>query len=232
MTRGLFITATGTGVGKTFLTRGLARALCTRGNTVAAIKPLETDCHPRPLDAHALARACGRPDLAENPDLYRVPPPLAPYAATLAGEPPPPDPADLASTVHRLAHAADVVLVEGAGGLLVPLDATHTMADLGRALAMPLLLVTRDGLGVLSHTLTAVESARARSLPIAAVVLTRHTATDADPSLETNARILRERFAPIPVLSFPSSADDDDALARAAEAAGLLDLLDPPEPQG
>lgn len=228
MTRGLFVTATGTGVGKTFVTRGIARALRLHGVSVAAIKPLETDCHPRPLDAHALARACDRPELAEAPGLYRVPPPLAPYAATLAGQPPPPDPSDLASIVQRLARDAEVVLVEGAGGLLVPLDPARTMADLGRALGLPLLFVTRDGLGVLSHTLTAVEAAQARALPIAAVLLTRHDASADDPSLETNARILREQLAPVPVLSFPPARDDDHALAHAAEAAGLLALFEQP----
>jgi dethiobiotin synthetase len=223
--KGLFVTATGTGVGKTFVTRGLARALLRRGNPVYAIKPLETGCTPDPLDAVALARACGRPELARAPGLYRVAPPLSPYAATLAGCRPSPTPAELATSVRALAASDAVVLVEGAGGLLVPLDAHRTMADLAAALALPLLLVANDALGVLSFTFTAVESAHARELPIAGVVLTRTAPASPDDSTQHNATILAERLAPVPVLRFPHCTDDDDALADAAEQAGLLTLL-------
>ncbi|MFW5925199.1 MAG: dethiobiotin synthase [Myxococcota bacterium] len=223
--RGWFVTATGTGVGKTFVTRGLATALRRRGHPVAAIKPVETGCAPDPLDARALARACGRPELASAPGLYRAPPPVAPYAATLSGLPAPPPPDHLAATVRALAPDTDITLVEGAGGLLVPLDRERTMADLARALGLPLLLVADDGLGVLSFTLTAADAARARGLDVAAVVLVRREASPADPSRETNGRILAERLAPVPVLQFPHCADEDRALADAAEAAGLLALV-------
>jgi len=90
MTPGLFVGGTGTGVGKTYVARALARALSREaGRAVAALKPLETGCDPDPLDALALAGACGRPELAHHRGLYRVPPPLAPYAATLGGLPAP-----------------------------------------------------------------------------------------------------------------------------------------------
>ncbi|MDD9934512.1 MAG: dethiobiotin synthase, partial [Myxococcales bacterium] len=78
---GWFVTGVGTGVGKTYISRGLTRALADSGRSVAAIKPLETGVAPDPLDARALARACGRPELATAPGLYRVAPPLAPHAA-------------------------------------------------------------------------------------------------------------------------------------------------------
>lgn len=226
MTRGLFVTATGTGVGKTFVTRGLAAALCRAGRPAAAIKPLETDCNPSPGDALALARACGRPALAHAPGLYRAHAPLAPYAATLAGEPAPPHPATLAQTVHGLLEPTELALVEGAGGLLVPLDADHTMADLAAALHLPVLVVAADGLGVLSATLTAVESARARDLSLAAVVLVRLGSEEtADPSPVSNARILEERLPDVPIKSFPACRDDDAALADAADISGLSYLL-------
>jgi dethiobiotin synthetase len=223
--KGLFVTATGTGVGKTFVTRGLARALLRRGDPVYAIKPLETGCAPDPLDALALARACGRSELARAPGLYRVAPPLSPYAATLAGCTPPPTPAELTASVRALAAPDALVLVEGAGGLLVPLDARRSMADLAAALALPLLLVANDALGVLSFTFTVVESAHARELPVAGVVLTRTApASPHDGSTQHNATILAERLSPVPVLRFPHCTDDDDALADAAEQAGLLSL--------
>lgn len=219
---GLFITGTGTGVGKTWLTRGLAAALHRRGVSVAAIKPLETGCDPDPADALELARACGREELARAPGLYRARPPLAPYAATLEGEPPVDLDAVLAATRDL---AADVTLVEGAGGLLVPLDAEHTLAELAAALALPLVIVARDGLGVLSATLTTAECAARRGLVLRAVVLSPpNDPHDASPA--TNARILQERLD-CPVLRYAPARDDDAVLADAAERL-LAVLLDRP----
>jgi dethiobiotin synthetase len=218
MTR-LFVSGTGTGVGKTWVTRGLARALARRGAAVVAVKPLETGCEPDPADAVALARACGRPELAQAPGLYRARLPLAPWAATLEGEPPP-DLDALVRTTRDLMAAADVALVEGAGGVRVPLDDERDVLDLVAALELPLLLVATDQLGVLSHALTAYEASIAHGVTVAAVVLTRG---GRDPSCRTNARILAERL-PCPVLAFPPvEHDDDDSLADAAEP--LLALL-------
>lgn len=222
---GLFVTATGTGVGKTWVTRGVARAAFRAGRRFPAVKPIETGCAPDPLDAVALARACGRPALAHADGLYRARPSLSPYAASLEGDPPVPSLDALVRACAALAADADGVLVEGAGGLLVPLDATRTIADLARALALPLLVVAEDTLGVLSHVLTACESARARSLRLAGVVLTQREASRDDASTRTNRRILAERLD-APVFSFPACRDDDDALADAADRAGLVRLLD------
>jgi dethiobiotin synthetase len=224
---GLFITGTGTGIGKTFVTRSLIGALRRRDRTVAALKPLETGCDPDPDDALALAHACRQPDLARAPGLYRAPAPLAPYAATLAGHAAPPPISDLAQTIRHLRDHTrpDHLLVEGAGGLLVPITHESSVADLACALALPLVLVAPDGLGVLSHTLTAYECARARALPIAGVVLSRHTADPSDRSSETNARILAERLDGTPVLTFPRCEDDDEALANVGDAWHLADLL-------
>ncbi|HJL19243.1 MAG TPA: dethiobiotin synthase [Sandaracinaceae bacterium LLY-WYZ-13_1] len=215
MTR-LFVTATGTEVGKTWLTRGLAAALRARGRRVAAIKPLETGCRPDPSDALALAEACGRPELANAPGLYRAERPLAPYAANLAGESAP-DLDALVDATRALADDAEVALVEGAGGLLVPLDATRTIADLVAALGTPVVLVARDRLGVLSHTLTAFESAERRGIDVRAVVLScSPEASDEDPSPRSNRRILAERL-PTPVLPYPRSDGRTASLARAAD---------------
>ncbi len=222
---GWFVTGVGTGIGKTFISRALTRALAASGRSVAAIKPLETGVASDPLDARALARACGRPELATAPGLYRVAPPLAPHAATLEGAAPPPDPGLLAHRVRELSSGADRLIVEGAGGLLVPLDARRTIADLARALALPLLIVAPDRLGVLSDVLTCVESATARGLTVAAVILSQHQHEPDDPSRRTNRRILQRRL-PSPVLTFPSCLDDDRALADAARHCGLLAALE------
>jgi dethiobiotin synthetase len=216
-----FVTGTGTGIGKTFVTRALARAGARRAMRVAALKPLETGCNPQPADAFALERAALRSDLARAPGLYRAPLPLAPYAATLAGTPPPPPLSELASTIEEHVRDADLALVEGAGGLLVPYDAERTLADLALALAYPLILIAPDGLGVLSHTLTAYEAAERRGLAVAAVILTRHNLDPKDKSAGTNQRILAERID-APVRSFPRCDDDDEALANAADSWEIL----------
>jgi dethiobiotin synthetase len=128
--------------------------------------------------------------------------------------------------LHAFEATHDRVLVEGAGGLLVPLDREHTMADLALALDYPLLLVAPDRLGVLSHVLTAYEAAMTRKLRIAAVVLTQvERDSPDDPSRATNTRILRERLDS-PVLQFPHVDDNDDMLAAAAVASGLIAALD------
>jgi len=209
----LFVTATGTEVGKTWVTRGLALALRARGQDVLALKPFETGVvDGRARDAADLERA-SRPSSAS---FYRVPPPLAPYAATLEGHEAP----DLDAIAKELAAArADVVLAEGAGGIAVPLSAEDDVRDFLRRLEWPVLLVTKDALGVLSHTLTAVSYGA--GLEIAAVVLVRH---DQARSQTTNRRILEERIAP-PVGVIASNDGRDDAVRDAVERSGLVEIV-------
>ncbi len=197
-----FVTGTGTDVGKTYVTRSLALALRAHGEKVVALKPLETGCDPEPLDAIALAEACARPELAHLDGLYRRRPPLAPLAATLAGEAPL-DWRAVRAAVRPFLDEPNVI-VEGAGGLLVPVDAQRTIADLAMDLALPLIVVAPDGLGVLSHVLTTLESAARRHLPVAAVVLRQPPAAEAarDCSITSNVDILATRTE-APVLRFP-----------------------------
>lgn len=202
-----FVSGTGTGVGKTWVTRGLARALARRGEHVLALKPIETGCEDGPADARALARACGHPEIADDPAFYRARAALAPYAATLEGEAPPDLPA-IAARVRELAATTGMALVEGAGGLRTPIDDEHDLSDLADAIGAPLILVGRDELGVLSQMLAVHRPS------VALCVLTQIASPDA--SARTNARILAERLA-CPVLRFPCAPDDDDALADAAE---------------
>lgn len=223
MIPGLFVTATGTGAGKTFLARGLARALVSRGARVAALKPLETGCvDGLALDAVALARAAGRPELATAAGLYRARLAAAPYAATLAGEAPVPSTRALVRAIADACAGASHAVVEGAGGLLVPLDHARTTADLIRALRLPAVVVAPDVLGVLSHVLTLEQAARALDVPVAGVILSRFPA--ADISRTNNAQILRERLD-VPVFILDPCDDDDDALAAAVTNAGLLELI-------
>jgi dethiobiotin synthetase len=126
----------------------------------------------------------------------------------------------LKRSVLDVASDYQAVLVEGAGGLFVPINRTQLVADLVQALDLPVLLVATNRLGVLSHVLAAVEAATQRGLRIAALVLNQNAAELADdPSLRTNPAILAERLA-CPVLDFPSVAPGE--LAAAASTSGLL----------
>jgi dethiobiotin synthetase len=237
---GLFITATGTGAGKTFVTRGLAAALQVAGHSVAALKPIETgmpgdaqlESALASTDAALLAQAAGRPGFGQADGFYRAAMPAAPRAVSLATGSAAPDLEQLTAAIRAAAHGATALLVEGAGGLLVPLDRERTIADLALQLELPILLVAPNALGVLSHTLTACESAERRRLPLAAIVLTELAPlSDAsDPSRPHNAAILRERV-PCPVLTFPFCADGKDATLAAAAASAQLPTLLPPAPR-
>lgn len=216
----LFVAGTGTGVGKTSVAAALTQLLVFTQFSVVSVKPIETGCEPDPLDAIALAAACKRPELSRHPGFYRARAAVSPYAATLGGEPPP-DFDAIVDACRSLASEADPLIVEGAGGLLVPLDATHTIADLAMALGSKLVLVAPDRLGVLSDVLATVECAQRRGLAVAAIVLNRGVAP-ADPSREHNARILRERLS-IPVLTLEAAPEPDrlDAIRN----CGLIDAL-------
>lgn len=207
-----FITATGTEVGKTVVTTALAHAAVAAGHRTAALKPLETGVEPVALDATTLEAACERVGVAEQKGFYRAPLPLAPWAATLAGCEPPPAISELVTACAAAGAGCDVVLIEGAGGVLVPVTEDTDVVDLIRALGAPSILVAQDGLGVLSHTLTAYEALVARQVPVAAVVLGQHQIDEGDVSVASNASILRARL-PCPVLTIGRVTDVASSVA-------------------
>ena len=169
--RGLFVTGTDTGVGKTVLAAALAAALRADGVDVAAFKPVVTGLDEpeddRPADHELLAAAAGRP--AGEVTAHRFGPAVSPHlAAELAGTAL--DPAALVAGARGL--RADVVIAEGVGGLLVPLTLGYTIRDLAVDLGWPLVIAARPGLGTINHSLLTVEAARAAGLDVRAVVLT------------------------------------------------------------
>jgi dethiobiotin synthetase len=223
--RGLFVSGTGTGVGKTFVTRAIAAALHASGKKVAALKPIETGItEGMPRDSELLANSTQRPELADFRGFYRHPLPLAPYAAALETGAPPPSLRVLVDSIHQAARGSEFALVEGAGGLFVPIDGRETIAELVAALGLPLLLVAPNALGVLSTALTTAECARARGIELRGIVLVDPQNEQDDPSVRTNARILDERLG-APVFEFPRTDDSDEALAVAASTSGLLSIV-------
>lgn len=168
--KGLFVTATDTGVGKTTVSCALLSAWRRSGRRVAAMKPCETGGGD---DAEKLIAACGRPLDPSHVRPYAFPLPASPEAAAAEAKAPYVDIGNIRRCLALLSDEAELMLVEGAGGLLVPIDPGRTMADLAAGLELPLLIVARPGLGTINHTLLTVEAARARGLHVLGVVFSR-----------------------------------------------------------
>jgi dethiobiotin synthetase len=168
---GIFVTGTGTEVGKTVVAATIAHTLAGEGQRVHVFKPAVTGLNEGVETDHALLRRASGSDQSDEqiaPNRYG--PPASPHlAAALAGEEI--DPERLRQTACAAAEDADVLVCEGVGGLLVPLSPTYLVRDLAADLGYPLVVVASPGLGTINHTLLTIESARAAGLHVAAVVL-------------------------------------------------------------
>jgi dethiobiotin synthetase len=205
--RGLFITGTGTGVGKTEVAAALARLLANSGVAVRVRKPVESGCLVAdgvlvPADAMRLREAARCRDPLDVVCPYRLRTAISPErAAALESVE-----LDLARLERACRHDLgpnDFVLVEGAGGLLSPLARDGLGADLAVRLALPVLLVVADRLGCINHTLLSVEALAARGLVLAAVVLNR---MDAAGAAEMNNAADLAKWLGRPVVCVPRSA--------------------------
>ncbi|MCA0374739.1 MAG: dethiobiotin synthase [Gemmatimonadetes bacterium] len=231
----LGVTGTDTGIGKTVVTCALAALARRHGYRVGAMKPVESGIDERPVtaaglasDAERLRRACGDVDALEDVRPYALREPLAPMvAAQRAGVSV--SPATLDAARSRLEDARDLLLVEGAGGLLVPITPALSYLDLFARWECELLLVAGNRLGVLNHVLLTARAAAAAGVSIRAIVLTALSARDASVAEATNYDALRQLLPGQAVLRFPwvDRCDDLEALAVAAEGAGLTSLLPP-----
>ena len=166
----LVVSGTGTGVGKTVVTAAVAALAATRGSRVAVVKPAQTGVGPEEAgDLDDVRRLAGVTDLHEH---ARFPDPLSPAAAARRSGLPALDLHDSASRVRALAADRELVVVEGAGGLLVRYDAEGlTLADLARELAAAVLVVADPRLGTLNHTALTLEALAHRGITLAGVVL-------------------------------------------------------------
>jgi dethiobiotin synthetase len=165
----LIITGTGTGVGKTVTTAAIAALAAARGERVAVVKPAQTGVPGDVPDADTVTRLSGVTDTHE---LARFPDPLSPEAAARLSGLPPLDMRVAADYVAQLATERDLVLVEGAGGLLVRYDpAGTTIADLAVSLGAPVLTVVAAGLGTLNHTALTAAALSCRKIISAGVVI-------------------------------------------------------------
>jgi dethiobiotin synthetase len=193
MGNGLFITGTDTGVGKTFFACGLAAYLRALGYSVGVMKPAETGCLQRegqlfPEDAANLKEASGCAEPIEAICPYRMAEPLAPsIAAERAGVKIDIDRLIAVYDATRAKH--DITLVEGAGGLMVPLLPSYTYADLARVLKLPVIVVAANRLGVINHLLLTLEHASCKGLLTLGYVLNR-ISSESSAAADTNREVL------------------------------------------
>ena len=214
-----FVTGSGTDIGKTFVGAGLARALRASGRAVDILKPIVSgfdDAHPEKSDPAVLLEALGRPSTPEN--LAQISPwrfkaPLSPDMAA-AAEGRALDVAKVQAFCEAAIGAAkDVLLIEGAGGVMAPLNARQTQLDLIAALRLPLVFMGGSYLGAISHALTALGAAQSRGLEVRAIVVNESEGSTVD--LEATAATLRN-FANAPVVALRRACPDEAALARLA----------------
>ena len=207
----IFVTGTGTDVGKTFVTAGLIRHFCAAGRVVEAIKPVVSGFDPAGLptsDPGVLLAALGRPatmDEVERIAPWRFAAPLSPdLAAAREGRTIVFD--DLLNFSRRAAATRNVLLIEGVGGIMVPLDNKHTVIDWVKALRVPVLLVAGSYLGTISHTLTALHVLAQRNVEIAAVVVSESETSGA--TLDETVTSIARFAQPIDVIGVPRLTQD------------------------
>ena len=170
--RGVFVTGTGTEVGKTVVAAVIARSHAAAGERVAVFKPAVSGLDEGGEPDHTLLRrSAGSSQSDDEIAPYRYGPPVSPHlGAELAGETI--ERERLLDAAREAAHDADFLVCEGVGGVLVPLTLAYLVRDLARDLALPIVIAAAPGLGTINHTLMAVECARAVGLEVTAVVLT------------------------------------------------------------
>jgi dethiobiotin synthetase len=222
--RGIFVTGTDTEVGKTILAAAIAAAAVERGMTVAAFKPVVTGLDEPvvdwPRDHDLLASVANAGQSAEDVSPHRFGPAVSPHLADANREV---EPEALVEAARTEARKGDAIVVEGVGGLLVPLTNDYLVRDFAGELSLPVVIAARPGLGTISHSLLTIEAARAVALRIQAVVLTPWP--DEPSAMERSNMETIERFGEVPVIGLPRT--DPAGLAAIGSALPVSDWLSP-----
>jgi len=231
--RGIFVAGTDTGVGKTLVACALLRHARHLGHHPIPFKPAETGAVPLPLDAHRLHDAAQAPVDPALICLYPLPLPAAPQASaqaagiSISGE-------RILARARELAAFGDSLVVEAAGGLLVPYAPDLTGADLAHLLELPVLLVARTALGTVNHTALSVNEIRRRNLPLVGIILSQ-TSPATQPHEDSNIPLIHQLTGvrPLGVLPYVAAPSPDNlaqALADSLSPAALARLLRPLRP--
>jgi dethiobiotin synthetase len=210
----ILVTGTDLNVGKTYIATGLARMMKHKGIDVGVMKPIEvgwpSDCGEWPIDSDALRAAAEVDDPIEDIAPYIFEEMVAPQVAADIHQRPI-DPAVIKAALDRLRSRHDVVLVEGAGGIAVPIDDGYDLASLAADCDMPVLVVANAHVGTLNHTFLTVHYAKSRGLRVIGIVSNHYDRSLNDESAPTNARMM-QRMCKVPVLGVVPFRPDADTL--------------------
>jgi dethiobiotin synthetase len=222
---GFFITGTDTGVGKTLIAGAIARALSLQGRRVGVMKPFESGCRRNgdtlvPADALYLRNMAGSQDDLALICPYAFERPLAPGVAarlehvSISLE-------KVQEIYSQLSAQHDIMLVEGAGGLMVPISEEQLIIDVVRLLQLPLIIVARSALGTINHTLLTVKEAQRGGIRVCGIILNK-VSPEPDEAEDTNPEVIR-KFSNVPLLGqvpyIPvDKRGDSDFLASLAQS--------------
>ncbi len=235
MAKGIFVTATDTGVGKTLAAAAIIRALKGQGIKVGAMKPIETGCIRRdgilvPSDGKFLKEISGMDDPLDLITPVRFESPLAPHIASqregIAVEL-----GKIFDAYRVLSSKYDFMVVEGIGGVLVPLAGkktgnvphTYFVVDLIKDLKLPAVVVTRPALGTINHTLLTVSHLLNEGVDVAGIIISFSAPAERTIAEETNLQALKE-LCPVPIIGVIPGLKDTSLEAIEADAAGCIDL--------
>lgn len=235
MAKGLFITATDTGVGKTVVAGALIRGLKAEGRRVCGMKPVESGCRREgeeliPADGTFLREVSGVSEPVEQITPCRLEHPLAPMVAAEM-ESRKIDAVKLEGAIERLAGRYEVLVVEGIGGLLVPITRDYSVLDMARAAGFPLVVVASPALGTISHTLLTVNHALGEGLAVAGVIINYARPPENTLAERTNPGAIR-KLCPVPLLGvmpfLPDITNDKlkDAARNNLDMGLLIDYLE------
>jgi dethiobiotin synthetase len=241
MTKGFFVTGTDTGVGKTIIAAALIKAAGIAGIRACGMKPIETGCKKtggmrrgghadknesliRP-DGMFLKKIAG---MEESVDLITpicFESPLAPLSASNI-EKKRIEMAKIKKSFARLANNYDAIIVEGIGGLLVPIKKEYFILDLARDLGLPLIIVSRPGLGTINHTMLTVNYALKEGLTVAGIIINYSHPPERDLAEKTNPEVIKQ-VSPVPLIGiFPYLRDLQGATIEKAAAKNLdMDIV-------
>lgn len=202
----LFISGTDTGVGKTLICSGLVRLARQRGMNCIGIKPIETGCPVRngmlePMDGRILWEASDKAVSLDECAPYRFALPAAPFRAA-AVEDSSLKVSDIVEHILAVSEDADISIVEGAGGLMTPVEERKMMIDIIKDLQFPTILVARMSLGTINHTVLSVEALQKRDIPIKGIILSCSQQISG-PEEEYTPADLSRVVDKIPIVKFP-----------------------------
>ena len=223
---GLFVTGTDTGVGKTIVAQAIIGALAQLNLDVAALKPVETGVGPNgPEDAQALAKAIRHSEPLEVICPLQFSLPAAPFVAAEDAQQPL-EVRKIRDAWNQIRERHDFVVVEGAGGLLVPVTDDLDMAGLAAELELPIVIVARAALGTINHTRLTLREAERRGLEVIGVVFS-HQAGPLSDADQKNFAALKKSLGPLVVGEIPFLSDPAKVSPDLLDGAEIWDRLDP-----